>query len=440
MPIFVPETISERGKADAKRHREKQREVIKKNLPEIIADESIITGKKGKIVKIPIKSIEIPYFKSGKGGKGVGVGQGDGKIDDVIGKKPGYGSKPGQAGTQPGEDYIETEVEIEELIEMMLEDLGLPKLQEKETKQLIQELGWKIHGQTRSGPWVLLNRRATAKEGIKRFYFFLNQLVNQTGKDELTCFSALKKAKGVMIEALKILEDSGFICDEKKVEPFPVFSVEDLRFHKIEPDIRHLSKAVILAMMDVSGSMTTTKKYLARSMLFWLVAFLRKIYVEVEIRFIIHHTIARVVDEDNFFGTRESGGTYCYTAYEEAGSLIDAQYPTNQWNVYVWHFSDGEDFDIPRTVEEIKKLFSRDINMLGYGEIKPAGEYGFVGTSNLFSALNNNFAVHDIYDNGFRMMSGKNEPLFGAVIERKEHLLPALKGFLKKDRWAEVVK
>ena len=243
-----------------------------------------------------------------------------------------------------------------------------------------------------------------------------------------------------MIEALKILEDSGFICDEKKVEPFPVFSVEDLRFHKIEPDIRHLSKAVILAMMDVSGSMTTTKKYLARSMLFWLVAFLRKIYVEVEIRFIIHHTIARVVDEDNFFGTRESGGTYCYTAYEEAGSLIDAQYPTNQWNVYVWHFSDGEDFDIPRTVEEIKKLFSRDINMLGYGEIKPAGEYGFVGTSNLFSALNNNFAVHDIYDNGFRMMSGKNEPLFGAVIERKEHLLPALKGFLKKDRWAEVVK
>jgi len=442
MPIFVPETVSEKGKDDAKRHREKHREAIKKNLPAIIADEAIITGKKGKIVRIPVKRLDIPYFKPAKKGKGMGIGQGPGKAGDIIGRKPGgAGPGQGQAGSEPGEDYIEAEFEIEELIELMVEDLGLPRLEEKEIKQFLVNLGYKIHGHAHVGPWVLLDRRATSREGIKRFWALLRQLERDTGKDELVCFDALRIAKGIMAEALAILSDPQFQPSAAEIKPFPIFaSLDDLRFHKIKPDVHEQSRAVIFAMMDVSGSMGTMKKYLARSMLFWLVAILRKIYKEVEIRFIIHHTTARIVDEESFFKTTESGGTYCYTAYEIANQLIDTEYPTNQWNVYVWHFSDGEDFDPKQTVSEVRKLFAKNINMFGYGEVKPAPEYNiniWSEGSDLWRVFKDAFDVRDTTDNGLKMLSGKKEPIFGVVIAEREHILPALKQFLAKDRWVD---
>ena len=133
MPIIVSEPVSERGKKDARRHREKQKEAIKSRLPEIISNESIITQRKGKVVKIPIKSIDIPHFKPNTGnGSPSGMGQGKGGVGDIIGKKKlPDGSEPGEAGQEPGEDYIETEIPIEELLELMFEDLGLPKLEEK---------------------------------------------------------------------------------------------------------------------------------------------------------------------------------------------------------------------------------------------------------------------------------------------------------------------
>ena len=162
MPITTSEPTTKRGRKDARRHREKQREAIIGKLPEIIADESIITQKKGKIIKIPIRSIDLPHFRPKTGDEQEGIGQGDGQPGDVIGHRPGQG-KPGEPGQEPGEDYIETEVEIEEIIELMLEDLGLPELKEKEVKELIVELGFKIGGIVRSGSWPLLDRKATAR-------------------------------------------------------------------------------------------------------------------------------------------------------------------------------------------------------------------------------------------------------------------------------------
>ncbi len=91
-------------------------------------------------------------------------------------------------------------------------------------------------------------------------------------------------------------------------------------------------------MMDVSGSMGTMKKYLARSFYFWMTSFLRVIYKRVEIRFIAHTTEARLVDEYDFLHRGESGGTSCHSAYELATDLIDTEYPTSQWNVYPFPF------------------------------------------------------------------------------------------------------
>ena len=433
MPIIVPDVIVEKGKGDAKRHRDKQKEAIKNNLPKIIAEESIITGKRGKIVKIPIRGIAIPTFRPGKKGDGIGAGQGDGNPDDIIGRKPG--SKPGQAGNEPGEDWIDTYVPLEELIEMMLEDLGLPKLKEKETKNLLVELGFKLSGRDKTGIWPNMDKRATQKQGMRRFWFVLRALAQETGRPELTCFDAMKKTGGAFDDSLKILHDPNFVATAQTIEPFAVFASDDLRFLRIDPDIQEQSQAVIFAMMDVSGSMTTEKKYLARSMLFWLTEFLRKIYEKVEIRFIIHHSTAKIVEEEQFFQTGESGGTVSYTAFEIANSLIDTEYPTSQYNVYVWYCGDGDDFEPSRALEEIKKLFEKGINMFGYGEIDDTN-ISIKQNTVLMLAIKSYFQAIQIVEKDLEMWSVKNIPLLAMLIKKREHILPALKQFLKKDRWA----
>jgi uncharacterized protein len=440
MPIIRSEPWGERGKKDARRHREKHREAIKEKLPELIADESIITGRKGKIIKIPIKILDIPHFKpkrdSDKGS--AGIGQGSGKPGDVIGGKPIDGM-PGEPGTEPGEDYIETEIELEELIELMLEDLGLPKLEEKEVKDLIVRLGWKIHGITRSGPWPLLDRRKTAQEGFKRFWSYLRCLELETGRSELECFSALKQSGGILPEAIEIIRNDRLSLLEEKVEPFPILANEDLRFKKLEENISHLSRAVVIAARDVSGSMTVMKRYLSRALLWWLINFLRQIYDVVETRFIIHHAVAKVVDEETFFNTTESGGTNCYTAYETAGNLIDTEYPTNLWNTYVWHFSAGEDSNFERTMEEVKRLLAKNINMIGYGEVQPTEDSSWGGkNSTLWKSFEKSFPVQAVDDHGFKTLVGKDDlALLCAIMKGREDILPALKAFLKKDRWTK---
>lgn len=438
MPIIKPDNITVRGKEDARRHREKQREAIKKDLPHIIADESIITRKDKRTVKIPIRAIDIPNFRPKKGKEGGGgVGQGDGDTGDIIGKRAGQGDgdQPSKPGNEPGEDYIEAEVEIEEIIALMLEDLGLPNLEEKEEKQLIADLGFEIKGRSKSGPWSLLDARATAKEGIRRFWFFLKALESETKQSELKCFAALKRAQGIMQDALSLLGDPTFIFQETEIAPFPILGNDDLRFRRIDEVENYESQAVIIAMMDVSGSMGDMKKYLARSMLFWLTAFLRKIYDNVQIRFVIHHSSAKIVDEESFMKTGESGGTCAYTAYELARGLIETEYPTSQWNVYVWHFSDGDDFEPERSLTEMRKILDHGVSMLGYGEICP-DRAGISTDSVLLSGIKKSFNYKNQSADGLKVFIGTAQPFLGVVIERKEHLLPALKAFLDRRRWS----
>lgn len=451
MPITVPEPVAQRGKKDARRHRDKQREAIRERLPEIISEEAIITRKKGKTVKIPIRSLDIPHFRPGSrkqtpgdggdgdGTGGVGVGQGSGKPGDIIGRRPGQGNQPGpDAGSEPGQDYIESEIDLEELIAMMLEDLGLPNLEKKEIAELEVIFGFKIRGITKSGPKILLDPERSSKIPFGRFWAFLEILKDETGRDELTCFSALKEADGNLSEALKLLENPDFSKNCEEVEPFGIYQEQDLRYHKIKEDVRHESNAAVIAMIDVSGSMTTMKKYLARSLLFWLVEFLRTIYSKVEIRFIVHHATARLVPEEEFFHTVESGGTRCASAYELANSLIDSQYPTDQWNVYAFHFSDGEDFEPKEAMQEARKFFDKGINMFGYGEIRVDEHYR--SYSNLFPAFVENFPIIEmqvpVEGGPMKMYSGKGDfPFIGVTIEGRHHIWPALREFLKKDRW-----
>ncbi|MBI2038895.1 MAG: DUF444 family protein [Candidatus Niyogibacteria bacterium] len=436
MPIIRSDPVAQKGKKDAARHREKQKDAIRRQLPEIIARESIITSKKGKIVKVPIRIMDIPHFRPAQGSAGAGVGQGKGKAGGVIGRRPGTG-KPGEAGDRPGEEYLETEIEMEELIEMMIEDLGLPRLEERKGEGMVAETRFKIRGIQKTGPWVLLDKRRSAREGLRRFWEFLHYLVKETGRDELACFDALEQTDGILADALELLKSGAYAPIHTVFEPFPIFYPDDLRFLEQKKDIEYHSQAVVFALMDTSGSMTDKKKYLARSALFWLAAFLRTIYERVEIRFIIHDARAEVVEEEEFFKKVLGGGTRAWTAYELAGGLMDSEYPVSEWNIYLWHFSDGEDFEPARAALEAKKLIERGISMFGYGEIEPSSSHS---DSALLAAFKEILDVQVHWKEGFMVVAGRDMPFLAVAIQKKEHVHLALREFLDKERWGHATK
>ncbi len=421
--------LSGKGRKDAARHREKVEDTIRKNIRDVIGEESIITNKQGKTVRVPIKGLKDYRFVYGSGGgQAGGVGQGEGKPGDVIARRNKKGSQGNKPGNVKGEDYMETEVDIDYLINIMFADLGLPYIEEKTKAEQLVPSGWKFETISKIGIQPRLHKHRTIKETMKRMATFVGEIIEETGCDEEVAYRALVMSKGELAEAIEIVKSGKVDMD---IDPNSIFiDDEDLRFKQMEQDYEIHSNAVVIAMMDTSGSMTPQKKYLARSMLFWMVEFLKKSYTNVRIRFITHTTDAQIVDEETFFKKGESGGTACHTAFDLADNLIEIEYPVDEWNVYVVYISDGEDFYPDRTMASTKKLLKRQISMLGYCEIDI--ERMPYGGSNLMEHYKKNFKFKISTEAGTNFYKDdKNGYHFLAcTIKGKEHIYPALKHML----------
>ena len=416
--------------------------------------ESIISRKKGETVKIPIRGVKSYQFiygkrKGGEGGEGGGYGLGHGKKEkgDVIGRRrvpdgqgdgegPGKGGKPGE---DVGEDYMETEVDIEELIKIMMDDLQLPDLRKKEVAETVVPAGWNYEDIEKHGLKPNLDKKRSVREAIKRTADSVAALVQKTGKPLELCQKALNKFRGDYSKALEFLLKEGLDLEtelaeeDDKLKPF--IAQNDLRYRVVKENTESHSNAVILAMMDVSGSMSTTKKYLARSFFFWMVEFLKHKYRHVEIRFIAHTSEAKLVTEEEFFHKGESGGTICASAFELAADLIESHYHPSKWNSYAFHFSDGEDWDPAKTMMSVKRLLDKKPNMLGYGEIRTEVAYG----QQLMKNFEETFSLdkHTSYrDADFEYyLPQRNElPFSGVILKNKSHVYPALKVFFSKEK------
>jgi uncharacterized sporulation protein YeaH/YhbH (DUF444 family) len=217
MPVTRPDwSLHRKGSIDQERHKEKIKEAIKKNLPEIVSEENIILSDGKSIIKVPIRSLDEYRFRYDFGRQDQS-GQGDGKskVGDVIAQEPRQGQgkgKKGEAGKDPGQDYYEAEVSIDELAAIIFEDLGLPFLEEKKLAELETE-SVRFTDVRKKGPMANLDKKRTILENIKR---------NAAHGDPT--FHDLRN--------------------------------EDLRFKVWEPTIKYQSNAVVLAMMDVSGCHT----------------------------------------------------------------------------------------------------------------------------------------------------------------------------------------
>ena len=137
---------------------------------------------------------------------------------------------------------------------------------------------------------------------------------------------------------------------------------------------------MIIYMMDVSGSMTDEQKEIVRTESFWIDTWLKSQYDGVERRYIIHDAAAKEVDEHTFYHTRESGGTRISSAYKVCAELLDKHFPADEWNIYCFQFSDGDNWgeDNRRALQMLREKLLPQCNLFCYGQVESpygSGEY-----------------------------------------------------------------
>ncbi len=348
--------MTSRIERDNSRFRQIVRGKIKQDLKKYISHGEMI-GRKGKdLVSIPLPQIDIPHFRYGEQQTG-GVGQGDGEEGMPLG--PGKGARGPGAGDQPGEHILEVEVSLEELAQILGEELDLPRIEPKGKKNIVSQKDRYI-GISQAGPESLRHFKRTYKRALKR----------------------------------QILSGQ---YDPKRPRVVPIRRDQQYRSWKSIPQPE--TNAVIFYMMDVSGSMGDEQKETVRTEAFWIDAWLRSQYDGIETCYIVHDANAREVDQETFYRTRESGGTVISSAYVLCHQIIQERYSPQEWNIYCFHFSDGDNWGEDNG--RCKSVLTDDIlphaNLFCYGQVySPYGSGSFINDVKGLAKENENVAVSEI--------------------------------------------
>jgi uncharacterized protein len=325
---------------DTQRFKQIVRGKVRQNLRKYVTHGEMIGRKGRELVSIPVPNVEIPHFRHGQKGSG-GVGQGEGKEGQPIGRGQQDGDGSGQAGDQPGGHIREVEVTLDELAEMLGEALELPNIEPK-GKNAISTKKDKYTSIRPTGPDSLRHFKRTYKRALRR-QIASNQYDPQ--------------------------------------RPMIIPTKDDERFRSWKTVEQPETNAALIYMMDVSGSMTDEQKEIVRIESFWIDTWLRKQYDGIQRRYIIHDAVAREVDEDTFYRTRESGGTRISSAYRGAVKIIERDFPPSEWNIYCFQFSDGDNWgeDSDTCLEILKEKLLPISNLFCYGQVEsPYGSGDFI--------------------------------------------------------------
>jgi sporulation protein YhbH len=338
MSIFREhKTVADRTASDRRRHKQKIEKAIREGIHHIVADESIISKDGKQKYRIPVRGIKEYRFIYGSNGKQVGSAPGkDVSRGQKIGDPPPQGqAQPNKAGGDKGEEYYDVEITHEELAQYLFAELNLPELQRRQLSNINTEK-LKRKGYRPQGIMPRLDRKKSAIARIKR------------------------------------MKAAGF--DPEKAEDGETFSFheDDLVYRHYKMKKKPCTNAVIFFVMDVSGSMSQEKKFLARSFFFLLYQFLRLKYETIDIVFISHDTEAQEVEEKDFFTKASMGGTKASSALTLANDIIEKRYHPSSWNIYLFQCSDGDNFseDNEKFVSEARKITSI-AQLYGYCEIEP---------------------------------------------------------------------
>ncbi|MBK7889897.1 MAG: DUF444 family protein [Bdellovibrionales bacterium] len=360
---------------DHSRFRDIIRGRIKENFKKYVSQGEMIGKRENDFVKIPVPYIDIPRFKYGPKQRG-GVGQGQGSPGDPMNGEPQEGT--GEAGNQPGEHQLEVDVSMEDLAQILGEELELPDIKPKGRPKM-DAIKNRYNGIAPVGPAGLRHFKSSYKRALQRYI------------------------------------SSGVYTPET---PVIVPIRGDFRYRSFKPVVQPQANAVVIYMMDVSGSMGEEQKEIVRLESFWINTWLKKHYKGLEARFIIHDATAKEVDEKTFFSTSESGGTLISSAYKLTKEIIEADYPPNEWNIYPFHFSDGDNWsgeDTRLCMRLLQEFFLPNVNQFGYGQVE--SKYG---SGQFAKDLEREFPNDD------RLVVSK--------IENRDKILGSIKDFLGKGR------
>jgi uncharacterized sporulation protein YeaH/YhbH (DUF444 family) len=361
-------------KEDHNRFRDIVKGKVKENFKKYVSQGEMIGKRENEFVKIPLPQIDIPNFRYGAKQQG-GIGQGEGQPGQDVGD-PGDGS--GQAGNSSGEHLLEVELTMDELAEILGEKLELPRILPKGQKN-IETTKTKFTGLAPVGPEGLRHFKSSYKNALKRY-----------------------------------ISSGTYDPDEPVIIPIR----KDFQYRSFKRITQPQTKAVVIYMMDVSGSMGDEQKEIVRLESFWINTWLKKHYKGLETRFIIHDAAAKEVDENTFFRTSESGGTLISSAYKLCQQLIETDYPVNEWNIYPFHFSDGDNWsgeDTRLCTKILRDFFLPNVNQFCYGQVE--SKYG---SGQFLKDLQKEFMG--------------DERIVLSQIESRDRILDSIKDFLGKGK------
>lgn len=350
MTYLIDRRLQGKNKSAVNRERflRRYKAQIKDAVGRAIKGRSITDIENGEKVSIPVKDVNEPHFGHAHGGVWETVNPGNTeyqKGDQFNRPRSGGGSGRGRAGNsdQTSEDDFIFELSREEFMNYFFEDLELPNMVKTQLTQTIdfktQRAGYNVSG-TPSNIHVLRSLRGALGRRIA------------VGGPSRRAANDLQDELQALFEADTPEDDPRVLELRKKIHhlhtrinAIPFIDPFDLRYSNRIKVPKPSTQAVMFCIMDVSGSMDETRKDTAKRFFILLYLFLKRVYERIDVVFIRHHTAAAEVDEDEFFHSRESGGTVVSSALHLLQKVIGERYASADWNAYVAQASDGDNWD-----------------------------------------------------------------------------------------------
>lgn len=390
---------------------------IKEAVSEAIGRRSITEIDQGEQISIPAKDISEPHFHRGVGGSVERILPGNDKFkggDRVQRPENQDGAGQGNQASNDGEgeDDFVFQLSREEFLEIYFEDLELPDLIKKELARLttyktvrtgITSTGIPSNINIVRSMRQAIGRRVALSAAHKKKILLLEQELETLEKSPVPDPIAIK----TLHEEIARLQ--------KKIQALPFIDTLDLRYNNRTRIPAPSTQAVMFCIMDVSGSMDEAKKDIAKRFFILLYLFLTKNYEKIELVFIRHHTSAKEVTEEEFFYSRETGGTVVSSALELLNTIIEARYPVSSWNIYAAQASDGDNWnaDSPYCQELLQEKIMPLLQYFAYIEIMPRHHQSLWEVYQQITGVYSNFAMENI-DNAVDIY-----PVFRRLFKRK---------------------
>lgn len=324
---------------------------IRKAVSEAISKRGIRDLDSGEKIGIPSKDISEPSFGLGQGGIRQRIHPGNDQFStgDLIKRPEGGGGSGGSQASQDGEglDEFVFSISRDEFLNIFFEDLELPNLVKTQLAR-IDEYKRVRAGYTQTGIPANISVVRSMRGAAGRRVAFGGPHLKRIHQLELEIEALLASDPDEIHKETRdqIAERRDEIAVLRaKIERIPFIDSFDLRYASRIKQPRPSTQAVMFCLMDVSGSMDEEKKQIAKRFFMLLYLFLTRTYDHIEVVFIRHHTQAEEVDEDDFFQSRETGGTIVSSALELMHQIICQRYGTATWNIYGAQASDGDNWD-----------------------------------------------------------------------------------------------